>query len=107
MQKGQAMDYDAWKTGYYECDPDNYCSECKENQQKQDECADFLDAINKMLFGVTKFDKEKLEFYLEELSWRLQVDFSYQQDMKIFSVNNSQNKIHQFTLDLTKQTINF
>ncbi len=104
------MGYDTWKTGYYDCDPDYYCSECKQYEQKQDECADFLDAINKMLFGVNKFDKEKLEFYLEELSWRLQVNFSYQQDLKIFSVNNKESKIHKFTLDLTrpleKNTIN-
>lgn len=104
------MNYDNWKTGYYDCDPDNYCSECKENEQKKDECADYLNAINYMLYGRNKFDKEKLEFYLEELSWRLQVPFPYTEDLKIFSINNEKNKIHKFTLDLSKQTqktINF
>lgn len=104
------MEYDTWKTGYYDCDPDNCCSQCKEHDQKMDECADFLDAINHMLYGINKFDKEKLEFYLEELSWRLNVCFSYKESLKIFSINNKESKVYKFTLDLSKQaqkTINF
>lgn len=104
------MEYDTWKTGYYDCDPDNFCSQCNTFEQKKDECADFMSGINEMLYGITTFDKEKFEFYIEELSWRLGTPFPANQKLKIFSVENKQNKLFKFTLDLSKQTqktINF
>jgi len=70
------MQYDLWKTGYYEDiydDAKPICYECREKEQTFDQAQDFLEEIVKQLYIAKSFDKEHFEFALQELCHLLKV----------------------------------
>lgn len=67
------MQYDLWKTGYYDDAPQHQCYECRQHEQTLDEAANFLEEIVKQLYIKQIFDKEHFEFALQELGHLLKV----------------------------------
>jgi hypothetical protein len=54
---------------YDDVDLDCRCNDCRENEQKIDDIADYLKVIIGYLYDDNKFDPEELEVALEEVSW--------------------------------------
>lgn len=101
------MNYDAWKTNSpdYYCDPDRpKCSECTDIQQKFDDAKEFLSGICEQLYGLKTFCREDLAFYVEELCWYLDVKFP-EKELKVHSITTKEDKVFNFTLDLSKKLI--
>jgi len=67
------MDYDAWKSGWYECESATLCKRCEKNEQTFDLARDYLKEIVNELYSMQKLDKRKLESALDELCWLLEV----------------------------------
>src|SRR4029077_976439 len=99
------MDYDIWKTSppYYYHDADSpKCSECTDMQQKFDDAKEFLEGVCEQLYGIETFCREDLNFFMEELCSRLNVRMS-EKELKIHSIKAKEDKIFNFTLDLSKK----
>jgi hypothetical protein len=45
------------------------CNCCQEHEQRLDYAKDFLEGIIQILYGNESFNVEKLQDYLDELSW--------------------------------------
>ncbi len=102
------MDYDTWKTtpprDYYTNSYEQTCPECREIQQKFDHCNEFLQLLVDQIYGRRKFDRELVEMALDELCGNLDVQIP-NTDIKIHSIKAKDNKIFDFTLDLSKKLI--
>lgn len=101
------MDYDTWKTttpDYYYDSDSSKCSECTDIQQKFDNAQEFLEGICDQLYGLKTFCREDLAFYMEELCWYLNVKLP-EKELKVHSISPKEDKIFNFTLDLSKKLI--
>ena len=67
------MDYDTWKTGYYEQPCESLCRNCEMNEQKLDDASEFLEEIVKQLYNTEELDSSILEHCLDELCYLLRV----------------------------------
>jgi hypothetical protein len=91
------IDYDAWKSGWYDCESSTLCKQCEKNEQTFDLARDYLKEIIGELYSTAVLDKNKLECALDELCWLLgirTIDGEIQVDRK-----RAQNV---FILDLIK-----
>lgn len=101
------MDYDAWKTGWWEdlYDQETNCPDCLEKEQKIDESHQYLDQIMKMCYGADKFDKEEFAYCLEHICWYLNFDFEPKGDLKLFSFNTKNSKNFQFLMNIPNKQL--
>jgi len=96
------MDYDTWKTGYFECDQDRtLCTECTDIQQKFDQAVEFLESVRDQLYGKETFNRELFNFRFAELCWLLNVS-EPKEKLTVFSLNAKENKLFNFTLHIAK-----
>lgn len=88
------MDYDAWKCGWYDCEPTTHCKHCEYNEQTLDEAKEFLEEVVQQLYSTDSLDIYKLEHCLDELCHMLKVKMNAgdiqverKEKIKIFSRN--------------------
>lgn len=71
------MDYDVWKTGYYDCQPEKYCSDCEYFSKKISDAREHLEAIVKQLYIKESLDLDLLEHNIDELCHLLRVKIGF------------------------------
>jgi len=100
--------YDTWKTGYYETIECKECADCMSHEQTKDEASEFLESAIDMIYGRKAFDKENLEFYLEECAHLLGLRFNGG-EIKITSKKDVESKIYDFAKTFSQPTekVNF
>jgi len=76
------MNYDAWKTGWDDCESPHLCKHCESNEQIIDEAREFVEEILEQLYGIKKFDPDNLQHCLSEVASYLKIKFKFG-DLKI------------------------
>lgn len=67
------MDYDSWKTGYYDYNKEINCHYCEEKQHKINEAKHFMEEIVKQLYMKGPLDIEILDHCVSEICHYLDV----------------------------------